>query len=324
MTLEQLLLPIKSELAEVEQVILTEGATTVPTITQIVQYIIQNGGKRMRPALTLLAAKVAGYAGPAAARVGAAIEMVHTASLLHDDVIDKASTRRGKSSANARWGNQISVLAGDFFWCKACQIIVDLGNQRILRAITEAVVATTEGEVIELTKSNDLGITKDEYLQIIKYKTAMLMAVSCRAGAMLGEVSETLEHALARYGLDLGMAFQLADDALDYDSDEEQFGKAHGTDLREGRLTLPVIATLPHASVSEQAVIKEALLSQTITTEQFTRVIEIVNQYQGITATRQLAQEFADRAKAHLAPFKPTLELESLLQLADYVVMRSV
>ncbi|MBI4239328.1 MAG: polyprenyl synthetase family protein [Deltaproteobacteria bacterium] len=322
MQLDSILLPIRDELPRVETEILAASATSVPTITEIVHYIIRNGGKRVRPALTMLAGRVCGYTGTAGPRIGAAIEMVHTASLLHDDVVDSAPTRRGKTSINARWGNQISVLVGDFFWCKACQIIVDHGNSRILRVITEAIVGTTEGEVIELVKTNDLGLTEAEYLRIIQHKTALLMAAACRAGAMLGDASEGMEAALGRYGLDLGVAFQLADDALDYDSDEERLGKTKGTDLREGRLTLPLLYTLGRCNESERASIKEALLAPTLHEEQFGAVVQLLAQYDAIAHTRNLAQQYVERAKAHLTPFKPSLERDALERLADYVVLR--
>ncbi len=322
MHLEQILLSIRDDLEAAERVIVERSITTVPTITQVVQYIINNGGKRIRPALTILAARVTGYTGDAAPKVGASIEMVHTASLLHDDVVDNAPTRRGRASANSKWGNQISVLVGDFFWCKACEIIVDLGHHRILRTITDSIVGTTEGEVLELVKNNDVNISEEDYLKIIQHKTAMLFAASCQVGAILGNVSETLEHALRRYGFDLGIAFQLADDALDYISDEERFGKTRGGDLREGRITLPLITALKRCSASEQTIIKDALLSHVLSDEQLVAVIAILERSGGITHTHTLAQEYVERAKSHLAPFKASIEKDALLHLADYVIAR--
>lgn len=319
---EQIFLPIKDALAKVEHVILDECRTNVSTITQVIEYIIAHGGKRIRPALTIMSARITGYNGDNAPRVGAALEMVHTASLLHDDVVDNAPTRRGAPSANSKWGNQISVLVGDFFWCKACQIIVDMEQPKVLRAITDAVISTTEGEVIELIHSNDVSMSEEEYLRIIKYKTARLMAVSCRTGAMLSGASENLEAAVSRYGLDLGIAFQLADDALDYDSDEERFGKSRGTDLREGHLTLPLILALQRCEDNESSLIKEALLSQTLDDTQFADVLTILERYQCIKDTRAMAQRYVDQAIAHLEPFKPSLDKDALVQLAHYVVHR--
>ncbi len=322
MQLEPLLLPISSDLAKVENILAQSCATSVGTITQVVQYIIQNGGKRLRPALTILAARISGNTSDAAMRVGAAMEMVHTASLLHDDVVDNAPTRRGRPSANSKWGNQISVLVGDFFWCKACEIIVDLEQPRILATITKAIVGTTEGEVIELVKSNDFDITEDEYLHIIQYKTALLIAASCQVGAQLAGVSELLEVALKRYGMELGMAFQLADDALDYVSDFDRFGKSRGTDLREGRLTLPVILALQRCDETEQRIVKDALLSPTHSDAQLAEVTAILEQYDCLADTRRRAEHHVARAKSHLDPFKPSLENDALRGLADYSILR--
>lgn len=322
MQLEKICLPIQAQLAQVEEVLRERTASPVPIITQVVQYIIQNGGKRIRPTLTLLAARICGYSGDAAPRIGAAMEMVHTASLMHDDVVDNAHTRRGNPSANAKWGNQLSVLVGDYFWCKACELIVHHGDVRLLGIVTDTITGTTEGEVLELVTSNDTNIHEEEYLRILKFKTGILLSACCQAGAILGKVSETLESALKRFGLDLGMAFQLADDVLDYVSEEARFGKARGTDLREGKLTLPLIMVMKRCSDSERAVIKNALLSKTIAESALCHIIDILNKYEGLEYTRRLAQDFVERAKSHLSPFKPSLEKESLLALADYVVAR--
>lgn len=322
MQLDSLFLPIREELAQVETDIHAACVTAIPTITQVVQYVMQNGGKRVRPALTILAARLSGYAGDHASKVGAAIEMVHTASLLHDDVVDSATTRRGKPSANTRWGNHISVLVGDFFWCKACQLIVTHGTHRILYAITEAIVGTTEGEVIELVKSNDLEITEADYLHIIHHKTALLLSVACRSGAMLGDVSEGIERALGEFGLALGMAFQLADDALDYDCDEARLGKTKGTDLREGRLTWPLIHTLRQCTDAEKAMVKEVLVAPNLHQEHFDSVLALLGRYNAIPETRRQALKYADQAKMALQHFKPSFERETLERLCDYVVAR--
>jgi octaprenyl-diphosphate synthase len=324
MQLDQILLPIREDLAKVDVVMQQRCDTSVPTITQVVEYIIRNGGKRIRPALTLLCARVSGYSGPAAPKVGAAMEMVHTASLLHDDVVDNAPTRRGRASINSKWGNQISVLVGDFLWCKACEIIVDLGHHRILRTITDSVVGTTEGEVLELIKSNDITTSQDDYLTIIRHKTAMLIAASCHVGAILGEVPESLEHAVRRYGLALGMAFQLADDALDYVADEERFGKSNGTDLREGRITLPLIIAFQRCGTADQQLMKEALLAKSLTDAQLAEVVRILETCGGITETKKLALEYCEKARAHLEPFKQSPVKESLLKLTNYVEQRDV
>ncbi|MBI2345521.1 MAG: polyprenyl synthetase family protein [Deltaproteobacteria bacterium] len=270
----------------------------------------------------MLSARICGYTGEAAPRIGAAMEMIHTASLMHDDVVDNAPTRRGKPSANAKWGNALSVLVGDYFWCKACEIIVQHGDFRLLKVVTDTITGTTEGEVLELTQSNDVGINEEEYLKIVRHKTAVLLSACCHAGAVLGKVSEMLETALRRFGLDLGIAFQLSDDVLDYVSEEERFGKTRGSDLREGKLTLPLIVALKRCTDPERAIIKDALLSTELSEVQLGKIIELLDKYEGIDYTRKLARDYAERAKSHLKPFKPSIEKDALLALADYVTSR--
>lgn len=322
MQLEKICLSIQDQLVNVEEIIRERTTSTVPIISQVVQYIIQNGGKRVRPAVTLLAARMCGYNGDATPPIAAAMEMVHTASLMHDDVVDNATTRRGKPSSNVKWGNQLSVLVGDYFWCKACEIIVQHGDFRLLRVITDTITGTTEGEVLELTKSNDVNIHEEEYLKIVRYKTGILLSACGQAGAILGRVSETLETALKRFGSDLGVAFQLADDVLDYVSEESRFGKSRGTDLREGKLTLPLIMVLKRCGDTERSAIKNALLSQDLGETDLLRVTEILHKYEGLEYARRLAQDYVEKAKAHLNPFKPSFEKESMLALADYVIAR--
>lgn len=322
MSLAPYTIPVAKELKAAEDVLKTALISDVPLITEVVQYIIQNGGKRLRPLLTLLAAKFSGYRGPAVPRLAAAMEMIHTASLLHDDVIDDAGLRRGKPSAKSKWGNSISILVGDFFWCKMSRIIVDHGNLRILQVITETITQTTEAEILEITKHSDFSIDEETYLKIVAGKTAVLLAACCQIGAILGEVSEDFETALRRFGYDVGVAFQLADDILDYVSEESRFGKPKGGDLREGKLTFPLIVALRSADEKESKVIKDAMRAGHISTEQLKAVLDIIHRYDGMEETRALAREYVAKAKKHLEPFKPSLEKESLLGLADYLVER--
>ncbi|MDO8527693.1 MAG: polyprenyl synthetase family protein, partial [Deltaproteobacteria bacterium] len=276
----------------------------------------------LRPLLTLLSAKLSGYQGAAAPKLAAAMEMIHTASLLHDDVVDDAQLRRGKTSAKAKWGNSISVLVGDFFWCKMSQIIVDHGCLRTLKVVTDTITVTTESEILEITKHSDFSVNEEVYLKIIRGKTAVLLSACCQVGAILGGVSESFEESLKRYGHDLGIAFQLADDILDYESEEEKFGKHKGSDLREGKLTYPLLVALRSANAEESQMIKDALLSGRIESDRLKKVLDIIYKYDGIEQARQLASHYIERAKASLHPFKPSLEKESLLALADYVIER--
>ncbi len=322
MSMDQICLPIRQDLEAVESALARETTSSVDIITQVIQFMIANKGKRLRPALTILAARMAGYHGEQAPIMGAMMEMVHTASLMHDDVIDNAAMRRGRPSANAQWGNQISVLVGDFFWCKACEIMVRQGNPRILRAVTDTITATTEGEVLEVVKSNDINITEEEYLKVIQLKTAVLLSACGQVGAILGDVSESYESAMRRYGYDLGIAFQLADDYLDYIAEEERLGKSTGTDLREGKVTLPLIVALKRADDSERQSIKDAALAKAITSRKLAEVLEIIKRHNGLAYTADLARHYITRAKSHLEPFKPSIEKDALFSLADYVIER--
>src|SRR3989338_4524877 len=322
MPLETFTIPVARQLQEVERVLATQLTSEVPLVTQVVQYIIQNGGKRLRPLLTLLSAKLSGYQGETSIKLAAAMEMIHTASLLHDDVIDDAGLRRGKSSAKAKWGNSISVLVGDFFWCKMSQIIVDHGCLRTLKVVTDTITITTEAEILEITKHSDFSIDEEVYLKIIRGKTAVLLSACCQIGGILGGVSEPFEEGLKRYGHYVGIAFQLTDDILDYESEEEKFGKHKGGDLREGKLTFPLIVALKKANLEESKIIKDALLAGRIDADKFKKVLDVIHRYDGLEEARKLARKYVERAKANLDPFKPSLEKESLLGLADYVIDR--
>lgn len=322
MSLAPFALPVAKELEEVEQVLNYRLTSDVSLVTEVVRYIIQNGGKRFRPLLTLLSAKISGYQGNTAPKLAAAMEMIHTASLLHDDVVDDAGLRRGKPSAKAKWGNSISILVGDFFWCKMSEIIINHGCLRTLKVVTDTITKTTEAEILEITKHSDFSIDEETYLKIIQGKTACLLSACCQIGAILGAVSENYETALRRYGMDLGIAFQLADDWLDYVSEESVFGKSKGGDLREGKLTFPLLVALRRADEKEAKIIKDAMLGGHMESEKFKAVLDVIRRYEGIEKTRQRALQYVEKAKSHLSLFKPTLEKESLLGLADYVIAR--
>ncbi len=324
MQLDQICLPIKDEMDRLDEVMRGHVRSNVSLVTEVAEYIIENGGKRLRPVLCLLASKLVGYTGDQAIQCAAGLEFIHTASLLHDDVIDHADIRRGRPSANAKWGNHISVLVGDFFYCKSSDVFTRTGQLEIVQLITDTITATTEGEVFETIKSNDIDIQEDDYLAIIRGKTAVLFSAACQIAGVLGKVSEEMQAALAQYGQHIGMAFQMADDYLDYVSDEAKFGKTQGKDLREGKLTLPVIVALRESSESEQKIIKEALLSERLEEFKFKEVVGILNKYNALEHTRELANKFAQDAKEDLKIFKPSLAKDSLITLADYFVYRSM
>ena len=323
MELEQITLAIKADLDRVEAVMQERLQSEIAFITTAAHYITQNGGKRVRPAILLLAARLAGYSGPAAIECAAAIELCHTATLLHDDVIDNAELRRSRKSANSRWGNHASVLIGDFFYCRASEMFAHSDNLKIVQLITKAMRETTEGETLEITKSNSLDITEADYLKIIHAKTAILMATAAAMGGILGNVSEEFILGLKDYGNSLGIAFQLADDVLDYISEEETFGKTRGTDLREGKLTLPIIIALKHADTQETRLLKEALIAEKIEEGKLKETVSLIQKLNGIDYTLNLARHHVARAKKALAVFKHSIEKEALMNLADYVTDRN-
>lgn len=322
MSLNDILIPVQKEIDELERVMLGLLASQVPFVQSVAEYVIKNGGKRLRPILTILCAKLSGYHGEAAYKMGSCIEFVHTASLLHDDVIDNARLRRGKPSANSKWGNHVSVLVGDFFYCRASQLLTAQGDMRILKAVTDAITALTEGEVLEITKNLDLNTSEEDYLDIIRNKTAVLFAAACRIGAILGNVPAEYEEALGVFGLNLGMAFQLADDALDYTSTEEVFGKESGIDLQEGKLTLPLLVAIKRATPDEQQKIKNALMAERPDKSVFQGIQEIITRYRGFEETYKAAERYVGLAKEALGPFRPSIEKDILLYTADYVISR--
>ena len=243
---------------------------------------------------------------------------------MHDDVIDNAKVRRGKTSANAKWGNHVSVLVGDFFYSRASQMLIEHGDLKILKVMADCTTITTEGEVFEILKSSDINTSQEDYLKIIESKTAYLFSAACQIGGILGGVSDYFEKALKDYGFNLGMVFQLADDVLDYTSSEDVFGKAEGVDLREGKLTLPLILSLKRATPEEVQVLKNAVLAESVDHATFSQVRQIIMKYDGFKDTLELAQDYIMRAKESLSPFKASLEKDMLLSLADYVIDRKI
>ena len=323
-SLQNILIPVQDDVSKLEDVMLELLDSQVPFVKSVAEYVIKNGGKRLRPILTIVCAKMAGYQGIDAFKMGSCIEFVHTASLLHDDVIDKATVRRGRPSANAKWGNHVSVLVGDFFYCRASQLLTEQGNLKILKAVTDSITALTEGEVLEITTNSDYNTSQDDYLKIIKNKTAVLFAAACQVGGILGNVSEDLEMGLHGYGLNLGMAFQLADDILDYTSQEEVFGKQSGIDLQEGKLTLPLIHTLSQCLTEENKLIRSALMSDKLEPQQIKEVSDIIRKYNGFNVAADLAKSYIEKAKDSLSGIRNSIEKDMLIAVADYVIARKL
>ncbi len=313
---------IGEELEKVDREFRNNLQSDVPIISAIGEYLLLSGGKRFRAQLLLLSSKLCGYAGENHISMASLIEFIHTATLLHDDVVDNAKWRRGVKSANAEWGNEACVLVGDFLFTKCFTRMVESNNWNILHTISKATTIIAEGELEELIRTNDLSLTEENYLWIISRKTAYLISAATQIGAILGNASKEKEEALAKFGMEVGTAFQLIDDNLDYTSNES--GKEIGTDLREGKITLPLIFTLKNCVSAERTLIQETAKAQPITKEAFFRVLEIIERYRGVQYTREKAKEYVERAKGYLHLFPNSREKEALCTLADYVLERTL
>jgi octaprenyl-diphosphate synthase len=313
---------IADDLTKLESTIQQLITTKIGFIKEIVNHIIRSGGKRVRPILIILTARLCGYKDEKHIPYAAIIEFIHTATLLHDDVVDNAKTRRGSSTANTVWGNEPSVLVGDFLFSKSFELMTHNGDEEILRIMSEATTALAEGEILELLKTCDADTTEEEYFEIIRNKTASLFSAACEVGAILGKVSENKRVALRDFGYNLGMAFQLTDDVLDYISYDAVLGKRVGTDLKEGKVTLPLIHALKSSTEKERTYISNVLNKAKVTATDFARVNKIIRKYGGVEHTVNTTRQFVDNAKDNLKPFRPSTYKESLITLADYILAR--
>ncbi len=314
---------IGNELAQVEDEFKKHLKSQVPLISKIGEHLLSSGGKRFRPTILLLSAKLCGYEGRRQIQAASIIEFIHTATLLHDDVVDDAELRRGNASANSIWGSQASVLVGDFLLSKSFFLMVGDGDLKILNIICRATIQMAEGEIQELMKASDLSVTEGEYLSIITNKTASLISATCQIGAILGGVDGKREQALANFGMNLGIAFQLMDDSLDYTSTEKRFGKEIGIDLQGGKITLPLIHTLRSCSPSEREKVVGIVLSESADERSFLSVVDLINSYGGIEYTLEKAREYVAKAKGDLDCFDPSREKTALLTMANYVIERT-
>lgn len=294
----------------------------ISLIPEIIQHLIGSGGKRFRPLLLLICSDLCGYRGRKCHTLSAVIEFIHTATLLHDDVIDQAETRRGKVSANNIWGNAASVLVGDFLYSKAFKLLADDDNLAVIKLMSATTNVMSEGEVLQLVKCGDITITEAEYLTIIEKKTSILMSAACAAGAILGDAAQPQIDALARFGLRLGSAFQITDDTLDYTAREAEFGKAIGKDLEEGKMTLPLIRTLSRCTAAEKDRIGEIIASKGADGKAVGEIVSIINRYDGISAALNKAGTYIDEGKASLGIFADGQAKTALFAIADFITKR--
>ena len=315
---------IQKDLDKLESSIDDLLSTRVGYIKEIVTYIIKSSGKRVRPVLVMLCSKLCGYRGKKHIPYAAIIEFIHTATLLHDDVVDNAKTRRGLSTVNTVWGNEPSVLVGDFLYSRSFELMSRDGNTEILKTISQVTTALSEGEILEIIKTADLGTTEKDYYEIIGNKTAVLFGAACEIGAILGGRTANERKALRNFGYNLGIAFQLMDDVLDYTSYNDVLGKHVGTDLKEGKVTLPLIYVLNSAGEKERASIESALAKQRITKQDFNRIRRMIEKKGGIAYTMDATKKHLDMAKKRLDIFPASQYKTALLELADYMLKREM
>ncbi|MBI5901118.1 MAG: polyprenyl synthetase family protein [Rhodocyclales bacterium] len=321
MNIASLYAPIAADMNAVDEVVRARLHSEVVLVRQVAEYIISAGGKRMRPALVLLSAGACGYSGIRHHELAAVVEFIHTATLLHDDVVDESSLRRGRDTANAVFGNPASVLVGDFLYSRAFQIMVGVGSMRVMQVLADATNIIAEGEVLQLMNCRNADIEVDAYLQVIRYKTAKLFEAAGRLGAILGDAAPEVEEALASYGTHIGTAFQLIDDVLDYSGQEAETGKHLGDDLAEGKPTLPLIHVIQNGTEEQAALVRGAI--EQASGERFAAVLEAVRSSGALDVARRHGEAEAAVAKAALAALPDSKFRETLLQLADFAVQRS-
>ena len=312
---------IEPDMRAVDAVIRRQLHSDVALISTVSEYIINSGGKRLRPALVILSAGAFGYAGAHHHELAAVVEFIHTATLLHDDVVDESSLRRGKATANALFGNAASVLVGDFLYSRAFQMMVAVGNPQVMAVLADATNTIAEGEVLQLLNVHDADIDEARYIQVIHYKTAKLFEAATRLGAILGGASSADESALATYGMRLGTAFQLIDDVLDYSGDHAETGKNIGDDLAEGKPTLPLIYAMRNGNQQQAALIRSAIEQGGLS--ELGPVLQTISATGALDYVREQARLEAEAACAAIAHLPHSNHKESLLQLADFAVTRT-
>ncbi|WP_308515836.1 polyprenyl synthetase family protein [Sphingomonas flavescens] len=322
-SLEALMALVASDMNGVNAVILDRMQSKVALIPELAGHLIAGGGKRMRPMLTLASAALLGYPGTRHHKLAAAVEFIHTATLLHDDVVDGSGMRRGKRTANLIWGNPASVLVGDFLFSRAFELMVEDGSLKVLRILSHASAVIAEGEVDQLTAQRRIETDEDHYLQIISAKTAALFAAACRISPVVAEAGEDAEQALEAYGRNLGIAFQLSDDVIDYDSDAATMGKGVGDDFRDGKMTLPVILAYARGSDDDRDFWRDAIGGKRVDDEDLALAIRMLRQTDALADTLERARLYGRRAIDALAMFPAGKAKAALTEAAEFAVARA-
>jgi octaprenyl-diphosphate synthase len=322
-SLDAMMALVAADMNGVNAVILERMQSKVALIPELAGHLIAGGGKRMRPMLTLASAALLGYPGTRHHRLAAAVEFIHTATLLHDDVVDGSGMRRGKRTANLIWGNPASVLVGDFLFSRAFELMVEDGSLKVLRILSHASAVIAEGEVEQLTAQRQIGTDEDQYLSIISAKTAALFAAACRVAPVVAEASEDDELALECFGRNLGIAFQLTDDAIDYSSDAATMGKGVGDDFRDGKMTLPVILAYARGSEADRAFWQSAIGGDRVSDDDLAHAIQLLRSSGAIADTIERSRQYARRAIDSLARFPASKAKAALTEAAEFAVARA-
>ena len=314
--------PIRSDLEEVEREFARHVQSQVELIPTIGNYIQDSGGKRVRPALLLMAARMCGYQGDLGVLYAAVVEFIHTATLVHDDIIDESELRRGRQAVHSRWGNDVTVLLGDFLYIKSMSMALSQDRLDIIRLLCDVTLRMIEGELYQLTKNGVVDLSEDEHFDIIRRKTAYLFAGCAKIGGMLGTSTREQQEALWDYGFNIGMAFQIVDDLLDFTGEQDALGKPIGGDLREGKVTLPVIHLLGRDDVRAERLVRAIVHERNVTVEEWRELKSLLVTYDSIEYAYQAAVDFVDRAKKALYVFPPGASRDALFALPDYVLSR--
>ena len=321
---QKIITAVEDDLNDIEKALSDNLNPYLDLVSEVAGHLLFSGGKRLRPLLMVLSARICGYTGNYEKTFSTALEYLHTATLLHDDLVDEAAMRRGKAVAHSTWGNSITVLVGDYLLARALSISAGTGRLKVIQILAELTENMSQGEVHQLMRKGDINLKEDEYLEVIRRKTAMLFEAACRVSAIIADAPQESETALADFGYNLGIAFQMADDLFDYTLTTTDFGKAVGADLREGKLTLPVISALRNAASDDKELMIKIIQDPNFSVEDFETLIELLDKHGGLVYTQKLAAAYIDKAKQALCTFDSSPTRDIMLDIADYALARRV
>jgi len=321
---QKILSAVEDDLNDIEKALADNLNPYLDLVSEVAGHLLFSGGKRLRPLLMVLSARLCGYTGNYEKTFSTALEYLHTATLLHDDLVDEATLRRGQEVAHLNWGNSITVLVGDYLLARALSISAGTGRLRVVQILAELTENMSQGEVHQLMRKGDINLNEEEYLEVIRRKTAMLFEAACRVSAVIADAPQESEKALSDYGFNLGIAFQMADDLFDYTLTTADFGKAVGADLREGKLTLPVISALRNAAPDDKEVMIKIIQDPNFSDEDFKTLIDLLDKHGGIDYTQKTAAAYIDKAKQALSVFESSQPRDIMLDIADYALARRV